>query len=229
MDLEELAACARLGLSQGKLSSAKRRDVLRVVELPERGVMRNPKILVLSGSARAASHNSKLAALAAKKLAILDSDVTQLSLKDYPLPIYDGDLEEVDGVPENARKLKHLFVEHDGVFLACPEYNAGVTPLLKNTLDWVSRAKDPGEAYRNKIFALGAASPGTFGGMRGLIGMRTILEVGLGAMVLPQMVSVAKAGSAFDDRGELSDERTSGSLDKMINALLRATRIELSH
>ncbi len=191
--------------------------------------MRNPKILVLSGSARAGSHNSKLAGLAAKRLAILDAKVTHLSLKDYPLPIYDGDYEQNEGVPENARKLKRLFVDHDGVFLACPEYNAGITPLLKNTLDWISRAKDPGDAYKSKVFGLGAVSPGGLGGMRGLIGMRTILEVGLGAMVLPQMVSVAKAVSAFDDRGDLTDERASANLDKLIEALLRATRFELSH
>lgn len=191
--------------------------------------MRTPKILVLSGSARSGSLNSKLAALAAKKLAIHDAAVTHISLKDYPLPIYDGDLEDADGAPENARKLKALFVDHDGIFLACPEYNAGITPLLKNALDWVSRVKDPGEAFRTKIIALGAASPGGFGGMRGLIGTRTILEVGLGAMVLPQMASVPKAGAAFDDKGDLADERVAGQLDKLIFALLRATRIELSH
>ncbi len=191
--------------------------------------MRNPKILVCSGSARSGSHNGKLVALAAKKLAILDADVTHLSLRDYPLPIYDGDLEQTKGVPENAQKLKRLFQEQDGIFLACPEYNAGVTPLLKNTLDWISRVKEPGDAYKNKVFALGAASPGGFGGMRGLIGMRTILEVGLGAMVLPQMVSVPRAVSAFDDKGELTDERIGGQLDRLVDALLRATRIEMSH
>lgn len=191
--------------------------------------MRNPKILVLSGSARAGSYNSQLAALAAKKLAILDAKVTRISLKDYPLPIYDGDLEEADGVPENAEKLKKLFAEHDGVFIACPEYNAGITPLLKNALDWISRVKGQGDAYRGKVFAVGAASPGGFGGMRGLIGMRTILEVGLGAIVLPQMISVAKASAAFNERGDLADERASANLDKMVDALLRATRIELSH
>ncbi|EAV43580.1 predicted flavoprotein [Stappia aggregata IAM 12614] len=191
--------------------------------------MRNPKILVCSGSVRGGSFNGKLAALAAKKLAILDADVTHLSLKDYPLPIYDGDLEETSGAPENARKLKRLFLANDGVFLSCPEYNAGVTPLLKNTLDWISRVKEPGDPYRNKMFALGSASPGAYGGMRGLIGMRTILEVGLGAMVLPQMVAVSKAASAFDDKGELSDERVGGQLDKLVEGLLRATRIEMSH
>jgi chromate reductase len=136
------------------------------------------------------------------------------------LPIYDGDLEEADGVPDNAEKLKTLFADHDGILIACPEYNAGITPLLKNALDWISRVKGPGDAYRGKVFALGAASPGGFGGMRGLIGMRTILEVGLGAMVLPQMVSVAKASAAFNERGDLTDERASANLDKMIDALL---------
>jgi NAD(P)H-dependent FMN reductase len=191
--------------------------------------MRNPKILVMSGSCRGGSYNGKLASLAAKKLAILDADVTHLSLKDYPLPIYDGDLEQTSGVPDNAKKLHRHFQGQDGIFLACPEYNAGITPLLKNTLDWISRVKEPGEAYKSKVFAIGAASPGAFGGMRGLIGMRTILEVGLGAMVLPQMVSVARAASAFDDRGELTDERAEGQLDKLVEVLLRATRIEMSH
>lgn len=191
--------------------------------------MRNPKIIVCSGSVRGGSHNTKLAALAAKRLSILDADVTHLSLRDYPLPIYDGDHETANGVPENAKRLHRLFVGHDGVFLACPEYNAGVTPLLKNTLDWISRVKEPGEPYRNKVFALGAASPGGFGGLRGLIGMRTILEVGLGALVLPQMVSVPKASAAFDDKDDLAEDRVSGQLDKLVEALLRMTRVEISH
>lgn len=191
--------------------------------------MRNPKILVCSGSSRSGSYNGRLAALAAKKLAILDAGVTHLSLRDYPLPIYDGDLEETKGVPENAKKLKRLFQSQDGIFLACPEYNSGITPLLKNTLDWISRVKEPGDPFKTRVFALGSASPGAFGGMRGLIGMRTILEVGLGAMVLPQMVTVIKAASAFEDKGELADERAAGQLDRLIDALLRATRIEMSH
>lgn len=191
--------------------------------------MRNPRIIVCSGSVRGGSHNTKLAALVAKRLSILDADVTHLSLKEYPLPIYDGDHEADNGVPENAKRLHRLLVGHDGVFLACPEYNAGITPLLKNTLDWISRVKEPGEPYRNKVFALGAASPGGFGGLRGLIGMRTILEVGLGALVLPQMVSVPKASVAFDDKDELTEDRVSGQLDKLIEALLRMTRVEISH
>ncbi|MET1413100.1 NAD(P)H-dependent oxidoreductase [Roseibium sp. HPY-6] len=190
--------------------------------------MRTPKIIVCSGSVRSGSHNGKLAALIAKRLSILDANVTRLSLRDYPLPVYDGDLEESDGVPENAKRLQRLFVGHDGIFLACPEYNAGITPLLKNTLDWISRVKEPGEPFRHRVFALGAASPGGFGGMRGLIGMRTILEVGLGATVIPQMVSIPKVSSAFDDKDELAEERLSGQLDKLVEAFLRAAKLEMS-
>jgi len=191
--------------------------------------MKQPKIMVLSGSVRSGSVNTKLAALVGKKLALADAQVTNLSLKDYPLPLYDGDFEAEKGVPDPAQKLKRLFQAQDGIFIACPEYNAGITPLLKNTLDWISRVSEPGKpvkpAFRNQIYAIGSASPGGFGGLRGLISMRTILEVGLGAHVLPQMVSVARAQSAFDDKGDLTDERTADMLDTMVKALLRHSKL----
>lgn len=194
--------------------------------------MRQPRILVFSGSVRAGSLNGKLAALVKKHLALADADVTHISLKDYSLPLYDGDLESNHGVPDNAQTLKRLFQAHDGVFIACPEYNAGVTPLLKNTIDWVSRVHDSKEepmiAYKRRVFALGAASPGGFGGMRGLIGMRTILEVGLGAHVIPEMVTVARAATAFDVKGDLVDERVAKQANALVGALLRQTRIQLS-
>ncbi len=193
--------------------------------------MRLPRILVLSGSARSGSFNTKLAALVGKRLALTEAEVTRISLADYPLPLYDGDLEAERGVPQNAQILKSLFLEQEGIFIACPEYNAGITPLLKNTLDWISRASAPGEpsssAFKNRVFALGAASPGAFGGMRGLIGARTIMEVGLGAMVIPQMISVPGAKSGFDLKGDLVDERASAQLDALVQALLRQSQLLL--
>nr|WP_244327912.1 NAD(P)H-dependent oxidoreductase [Roseibium sp. RKSG952] len=189
--------------------------------------------MVFSGSARSGSHNVKLAALVKKHLALADAQVTQISLADYPLPLYDGDLEDNDGVPENARKLKRVIQGHDGVFIACPEYNAGITPLLKNALDWVSRVKDPDaggvSVFKGRVFALGAASPGNFGGMRGLIGTRSILEVGLGALVLPEMVSIPGAGAAFDVNGGLANERAAKQLQSMVQALLHHTGKNLLH
>ncbi|HVZ51110.1 MAG TPA: NAD(P)H-dependent oxidoreductase, partial [Pseudolabrys sp.] len=92
--------------------------------------MQNPKILVMSGSNRTGSHNTRLAALVAKELTLLDAEVTRISLQDYPLPIYDADLDARAGQPDNAVKLKHMITAHHGVFITSPEYSASVTPLL---------------------------------------------------------------------------------------------------
>jgi len=116
-----------------------------------------PKILVIPGSLRAQSYNGRLAALASKELTLADADVTRISLLDYPLPIYDADLAEKSGPPLNALRLKQLMSAHEGVFIASPEYNASITPLLKNTLDWISVVREGGEgelaAYQNRVFA----------------------------------------------------------------------------
>src|SRR5689334_19059507 len=105
--------------------------------------MSGPKILVLAGSIRTGSYNGRLAALAARMLTRADAEVTALSLTDFPLPLYDGDLEARTGPPENAAKLSRLFCAHHGVFMTSPEYNASLTPLLKNTIDWISRVREP--------------------------------------------------------------------------------------
>lgn len=190
--------------------------------------MRHPRILVFSGSVRGGSYNTQLAALVAKRLVLADADVTRISLSEYSMPIYDGDQEREKGVPEAAHKLKRLMQEHQGVFIACPEYNTAITPLLKNTLDWVSRLNDPGEppaaAFKNRVFAIGSASTGALGGIRGLIGTRTILEIGLGALLIPDMVMVPNAAEAFDDKGDLRNERSMASLDAMVKRLISETQ-----
>lgn len=191
--------------------------------------MQDVRILVMSGSIRAGSLNTRLAGLVAKSLALADAEVTRVSLADYPMPIYDGDLEREKGVPETARRLKALMRKHNGVFIASPEYNTAVTPLLKNTIDWVSRRSDEGEAptsvFKDRVFALGAASPGQFGGMRGLMGLRTILEIGLGALVIPDMAVVPSAAHAFDERGELKNERSAELLQVMVRRLIEEVRL----
>src|SRR5207253_170304 len=152
------------------------------------------KILVFPGSLRSESYNVRLAALAAKELTLADADVMRISLADYPLPIYDADLLAKSGPPENAVKLKQLMSAHRGVFIASPEYNASITPLLKNTLDWISAVRERDEpplaAYQNRVFALGAASPGRSGGMQSLIALRQVLAVGCRAMVVGEQVTV---------------------------------------
>jgi NAD(P)H-dependent FMN reductase len=171
-----------------------------------------PKILVLPGSTRSGSHNVRLAALAAKELTLIDADVTRISLQDYPLPIYDGDLEAKSDPPPNAVKLKQMIMAHHGVFIVSPEYNASVTPLLKNAIDWVSRVRERGDpayaAFRGRVFAISAASPTNTGGLRSLMALRQILELGCGALVIPEQVAVQQADDAFDDMDNIIDTHT---------------------
>ncbi len=191
--------------------------------------MRHPKILVFAGSIRSGSHNGKLAGYVAKRLALADADVTQISLADFPLPIFDADLEKEEGIPENAKRLKQLFEKQQGVFIASPEYNTAITPLLKNTLDWLSRPSGSGEphslVFRKRVFAVGAASPGQLGGMRGLIGLRTIMEIGLGALVIPEMISVPAAGSAFDNHGDLVEGPAAKRAGVLVQRLIDEARL----
>ena len=174
--------------------------------------MPTPKILVLPGSTRTGSHNVRLAALAAKELTLLDVDVTRISLADYPLPIYEADLDARGGQPANALKLKQMITAHHGVFIASPEYSASVTPMLKNALDWVSRVRERGDptyaAFKGRVFAIASASPGRAGGLRSLMALRQILELGCGALVIPEQVAIQRADNAFDEMDNIADTGT---------------------
>ena len=187
-----------------------------------------PKVLVLAGSIRTGSFNARLAAIAAKEIARAEAEVTRISLLDFPLPLYDGDLEARSGPPENAVKLKRMFCAHQGVFIASPEYNASLTPLLKNTIDWISRGRENKEptlaAYRNRVFALGAASNGTYGGMRSIMALRHVLELGCGALVIPEQIAVREASHAFDENDELKDERSAAVLRTLARRLVELAR-----
>ncbi|MEA2937428.1 MAG: hypothetical protein QOC56_932 [Alphaproteobacteria bacterium] len=191
--------------------------------------MPSPKILVIPGSLRSGSHNSRLAALATKELMLADANVTRISLGDYPLPIYDADLASKAGPPFNALKLKQLVSAHRGVFIASPEYNASIAPLLKNAIDWISTVRErddpPLAAYQNRAFALGAASPGRSGGMHSLIALRQVLAVGCRALVLPDQVAVPNAEQAFDEMDELRDPRTSAQLKLVVRKLVEFARM----
>jgi chromate reductase, NAD(P)H dehydrogenase (quinone) len=190
--------------------------------------MRNPKILVFAGSIRTGSFNARLAALAVKQLALLSADVTRLSLIDYPLPLYNADLESEQGVPANAVALKRMFGAHQGVFIVSPEYNASITPLLKNTLDWISRVREAQEpllpAYRHRVFALGAASNENYGGFRSLMALRQVLELGCGALVLPDQIAVSMAATAFDEMDNLREARNAERLRAVLTQLVESAR-----
>jgi len=180
------------------------------------------KILVFSGSARMGSHNKQLASAAAQALQSAGASVTLIDLADFPMPIYNADLEDKEGVPASARELKVLFMAHDALLISSPENNASVTSLLKNTLDWVSRpdAEHDGRLpYRNKVAALVAASPGALGGLRGLVHLRAILQT-LGVLVLPEQFALSRAHEAFAKDGTLLDAKHQATLDGIARRLV---------
>jgi NAD(P)H-dependent FMN reductase len=185
--------------------------------------MSAPKILVIPGSLRSGSHNARLAALATKELTLAEAEVTRISLEDYPLPLFDADL-AASGPPQAAAQLKRMLMAHQGVFITSPEYSASVSPLLKNAIDWISRVRDGGEptyaAFKNRVFALGSASSGTGGGIRSLMALRQILELGCGALVIPEQVAVPRAEQAFDDMDNLKDESLAAALKASLRRLI---------
>ena len=172
--------------------------------------MTTPRILAFAGSLRRDSFNQKLVAVAAEGTREAGAEVTVISLRDFPLPVFDQDLEDAEGLPEGAKQLKQLFRDHHGLLIASPEYNSSITAALKNALDWVSRAETDDEppmvAYSGKAAALCAASPGALGGLRGLVHIRAILG-NIGVLVLPDQVAVSKAHEAFTPGGSLVDDK----------------------
>ncbi len=187
--------------------------------------MANPSVLVLSGSSRAGSLNTKLATAAAAKLKAAGVDVTQVSLADFPLPLVDAT--GFGNHPAEAMKLRDLIDAHAGLFITSPEYNAGYAPALKNALDWATVAKPgaPATGLAGKVVAVGGASPGPMGGYRGMTQLRSVLDLGMGALVLPQMIAVGGGDEAWNDDGSLKDERTAGFLDGVVASLVKEIRL----
>lgn len=195
----------------------------------EKPSMPAPKILVLPGSTRTGSYNVKLAALAVKELTLLDIDTTRISLADYSLPLYDPDLDARSGQPESARKLKQMIAAHHGVLIASPDYSASVSPLMKNAIDWVSRVRERGDptyaAFRGRAFAICSASPEPAGGLAGLLALRQILQVGCGALVIPEQVAIGRADHAFDDMGHIADAHSANQFHAMLTRLVDMARL----
>jgi chromate reductase len=192
--------------------------------------MPTPKILAFAGSAKAGSVNKHAVAAAAEGARAVGAEVVLIDLRDYPMPIMDEDLEAADGLPENVKKMKALFGEADGLLLSCPEYNGSITPLLKNTIDWVSRPDEGGGGlrfFKGKTCALVAASPGALGGLRGLVHVRAILG-GLGMLMVPDQVAVTKAGAVFGDDGSILDEAMGDRLKGVGAALAQVTAKQLA-
>ena len=176
-----------------------------------------PKILAFAGSTRAASYNKLLVKVAAAGARAAGAEVTYVDLYDLPLPLFDEDLEAKEGIPENARKLKELMVAHDGFLIASPEYNSSVTAVLKNAIDWVSRPA-PGEpglvAFTDKVAVIMSTSPGGFGGLRGLVHLRSILG-NINVFVLPDQKAIPQAFGVFNADGTMKDPKQQESVENL--------------
>ncbi len=186
-----------------------------------------PRLLFFAGSARKDSLNKKLAQLASAIAWDSGAQVTLIDLADFPMPLYDGDCEAEKGLPETAKQLKKLFAEHDGFFIASPEYNGSFSPLLKNAIDWTSRAEKDGEepltAFKGKTVALGAVSPGGMGGRRGLVMLRDLFG-NINVEVTPTQVAVPKGFDAFDDDDKLVDAQLNDILSATVRELIDAVK-----
>ena len=185
------------------------------------------KILVIPGSLRTGSLNAKLAAIMAFELAQAGVEVTRISLGDFPLPIYDGDLQAKSGVPKQAINLKRMMSAHHGVLIVTPEYNSSVPALLKNAIDWVTRVQDlhetRGQVFRERAFAIAAASESRLGGTRALAALRLILSA-CQATVIPSQLALSFAGEAYDDMDRLRHPADLEALRALVRQLIEVSQ-----
>ena len=179
------------------------------------------KILAFAGSLRKDSYNKKLVKVAAEGARAAGAEVTLIDLKDYPLPVYDGDLEAKAGIPPQAQQFKQLMLANHGLLIASPEYNSSIPGGLKNTLDWASRSA-PNEAplacFVGKTAVLMSASPGGLGGLRGLIHLRAMLA-NIHVLVLSEQMAIARAHEAFNPDGTLKEARQQQAIEGLGRAL----------
>ena len=183
------------------------------------------KILAFAGSTRINSYNKLLVRNAVHIAEQQGATVTLLDLRDYPMPLYDGDLETNSGIPACALELRNLMKENHGILLSCPEYNSAISAVLKNTIDWISRPL-PGDpplvAFSGKTAALLAASPGALGGIRTLASVRSILA-NLGMIVIPKQYAHGNTKDSFDPDGNLISESAQNRVSAVVEQLMQIT------
>lgn len=174
-----------------------------------------PKILAFAGALRKDSYNKKTVLIAVEGARKAGAEVTYIDLKNFPVPLYDGDLEAESGLPENALKLQELMLAHDGFLIASPEYNSGISGTLKTYIDWTSRPHgehQAGASYNGKAAVIMSASPGALGGIRALPNVKSILGT-MGVHVLPDEFALGKAHEAFNEDGSASSEFVQNKLE----------------
>ena len=189
-----------------------------------------PRLLAFAGSLREGSYNRRLIPVLAEGARAAGAQVTLIELRDYPLPVYDGDIEAA-GMPAQARQLQQLMREHDGLLISTPEYNGSMPALIKNTLDWISRPMEDGRMgtalFQDKVAGIVSASPGALGGLRSLLGLRDALAK-LGLVVVPQQVAVGQVADKLVATGQLKDDKQRAAVHAVGAAVARLTAARLA-
>jgi NAD(P)H-dependent FMN reductase len=181
------------------------------------------KIVAFAGSLRSGSFNKKLIRIAAAGARAAGAEVTEIDLRDLPMPLFDGDIERENGLPPNAKVFKRLLIENHGMLISSPEYNSAFPAVLKNAIDWASRLEPndtPLVAFKGKVAGLMSASPGHLGGVRGLAVLRAILA-NIGTVVVPMQLAIPRANEAFDPDGSLRDERQQATIEAIAAETVR--------
>ena len=184
------------------------------------------KILAFSGSLRADSWNHRLVELAGDAARAEGATVDVIRLRDYPLPLFDQDHEDEHGLPEAAIQLKQMFLEHDGMLIASPEYNGSYTAALKNTVDWMTRPHEDRsglDCFRGKVAGLLSCSPGRLGGIRGLPSLQHLLS-SIGTMVVPHQIAVPGIHEELQAPGGLRTDHLQESVDRVGQEVVRTIR-----
>lgn len=169
-------------------------------------------LLGIPGALRAGSTNRLLLAQARASFGAAEQDEADLRL-----PLYDGDLEEAEGIPPGVQKLAGQIAAADAVVIACPEYNKAPPGVVKNALDWVSRVK--GNPWKGKPVAVISAAGGRGGGDRSQFALRLMLTPFQPRLLTGPEVLVADSSNAFDEEGRLKDARYRKALDDLMAQL----------
>ena len=176
-----------------------------------------PRILAFAGSTRAESYNKRLVKIASAGARAAGASVTEVDLRELPMPLFDQDLETREGLPASARRFKDLLLAHDGLLIASPEYNSSISGVLKNAIDWASRPV-PGETplacFIGKVAVIMSASPGALGGLRGLAHVRAMFG-NIHVLVLPDQLAVSKAHEAFQPDGTLKEAKQQAAVERL--------------
>ncbi len=179
------------------------------------------RAITICGSLRRDSINEHLRRHMSAKLREAGVEVTDLDLNDFPMPIFNQDIEDTGETPEAAKRLAEMFLSHDIVLIISPEYNGGVTPVIANLVSWVSREKP--NPFKHAIFGIGGLSDGKYATIFALSHLRDSLSK-IGALVVPTLLGLGPYPDVFDGNGEPNEANIKWKVGQMVRELTHFSR-----